>query len=145
MEQKVPAIENGIVIDHIPVQSTLKVVKLLELGSELVTFGNNLSSSKMGKKGLVKISDKYLTKAELGKISLVAPDAMISIIKDYKVIDKKKVDIPAMFDAILTCFNPKCITRHEPARTKFYVLSKNPLKIRCHHCESVFWGDQIKI
>ena len=145
MEQKVPAIENGIVIDHIPPQGALKVLKLLELNDEQVTFGNNLTSGKIGRKGLVKISDKYLTKAELGKISLVAPDATVSVINDYKVVDKKKIEIPAVFDGILTCFNPRCITRHEPVRTKFYVTSKEPLKIKCHHCESVFLRDQIKI
>ena len=93
----------------------------------------------------MKVSDKYLTQEELGKISLLATEATISVIKDYKVLEKRKIEMPDVFDGILQCFNPKCITRHEEVRTKFYVISKDPLNIKCHHCESVFLKDQIKI
>lgn len=145
MEKRIPAIKNGIVIDHIPVESTLKVLDLLDLGNELIALGNNLGSNKMGKKGVVKISDKYLTKQELDKISILGPEVTISIIKKYKVVEKRKADIPKIFEGVLTCFNPQCVTRHELVKTVFYVVSKDPLKVRCHYCENTFQGKQIKI
>ena len=62
-ELQVAAIENGTVIDHIPAEKTYEVAKLLNLQTltEPVTIGYNLPSSKLGKKGIIKIADKYFT------------------------------------------------------------------------------------
>ena len=59
----VAAIENGTVIDHIPAEKTYQVVALLELDKldSVVTIGQNYSSEKVGKKGLIKVSNKFFT------------------------------------------------------------------------------------
>ena len=59
-ERLVAAIKNGTVIDHIPAEKTYEVVNLLKL-QELpvpVTIGYNYPSSKIGKKGIIKVVDK---------------------------------------------------------------------------------------
>ena len=143
--KRVAAIKDGTVIDHISPEATFNVLRILDLGNESITVGNNLSSKKMGLKGLVKISDKILTKEELSKIAVIAPHATVCTIKSYKVKDKFPVELPELLVDILTCFNPQCITRNDDVPSKFYVIKKKPLKVRCHYCERTFEKDEILI
>jgi aspartate carbamoyltransferase regulatory subunit len=136
-EFKVSAIENGTVIDHIPAKSVFQVIKILNLDNfdNQILFGTNLESKKYGTKGIIKVSNKYFKKEEINKIALVAPRATLIVIKDYKVIEKKSVEIPDEVVKIVKCFNPNCITNHEKVPTKFTVISKDDLKLHCHYCE----------
>ena len=59
-----------------------------------MTFGANLKSSKLGKKAIIKIWDKFLEDDEVNKLALVAPSAKINIIRDYDVVEKKTVNVP---------------------------------------------------
>lgn len=63
-EMQVSAIENGTVIDHIPAEKTYEVVDLLGLKNSLdpVTIGYNLPSKKIGKKGIIKITNRFFLK-----------------------------------------------------------------------------------
>ena len=144
-ERKVSAIKDGTVIDHIPPAYTLKILRLLDIGDELVTVGNNLSSKSMIKKGVIKIAGKELSNDELNKIAIFAPDAKVSIIRNYKVAKKHGVDIPKVVEGIIQCFNTNCITRHQPVKTKFHLIEKKPLKLKCHHCEKAFDKKQITL
>ena len=85
-ELKVNAIKNGTVIDHIPSQNLFSVINILGLNhiQQQVTFGFNLESKKLGKKAIIKVADIYFKDADLNKISLVAPDAKLNIIRDYE-------------------------------------------------------------
>lgn len=138
-EFKVSAIENGTVIDHIPPKSVFQVVKILHLedSGDMVLFGTNLESKKYGKKGIVKVSNKFFKKNEINKIGLVAPKATLIVIKDYKVISKEQVKLPDTIEDIVKCFNPNCITNHEKVITKFYFIDKEDIKLRCHYCEKI--------
>lgn len=136
-ELVVSAIENGTVIDHIPVNTVLMVLNILGLSDyeDEVLIGINLHSKKYGKKGIIKVRNKYFEQNDLNKIALVAPNATLIVIKNYEVIEKKAVEIPNKIEKILKCINPNCITNKETIDTKFNVLEKNPLKIQCHYCE----------
>ena len=136
-ELSISAIKDGTVIDHIPSNATLKLVDILDLKGirGIISIATNLTSKTMGKKGLVKISGKDLTKEEVDKIALIAPNATVNIINNYDVKKKIKVTIPLVINKIIKCSNPNCITNVEKAETKFYVLTKDPLKVRCHYCE----------
>jgi len=137
-ELNVSAIKEGSVIDHIPSNATLKVVDILDLKGirGIISVATNLVSKSMGKKGIIKISGKDLTKEEVDKIALIAPNATVNIIKNYDVMQKLKVAIPTTINKIIKCSNPNCITNNEKnILTKFYVLNKDPLKVRCHYCE----------
>ena len=92
-ELKVGAIREGTVIDHIPTNSTFAVADILDLKNydNIVSIATNLPSKRTGKKGIVKVGGKFLTKDEVNKIALVAPKATVNIIKDYEVKQKIKV------------------------------------------------------
>ena len=138
-ELKVSAIENGTVIDHIAAEDLFKVIKILSLDqhNDLILFGSNLESRKMGKKAIVKIANKFFEKDDIDKISIIAPTATLTIIKDYKIAEKRDLDIPDTIHKFIKCLNPNCVTNKENVSTKFTVISKEPnnVKLRCHYCE----------
>ncbi len=139
-ELKVSAIKNGTVIDHIPATVLFKVLTVLELHKidTQITFGSNFDSKKLGKKGIIKISEKYPDTNDINKISIIAPEAHINIIKNYKVVEKAKVDTPQNIEKIIKCFNPKCITNNENVSTKFKVLKKDgEIALKCNYCEKI--------
>jgi aspartate carbamoyltransferase regulatory subunit len=146
-ELVVVALENGTVIDHIPSDKLFKVVSILNLDKvkNQLTFGNNLNSGKLGTKGIVKVSDLYLEQDVIDKIALLAPNAKINVIKNYDVIEKKSVHLSDEISDIVCCTNPKCITNNEPVPTKFKVVSKNPITLKCNYCERMFEENEIKI
>lgn len=138
-ELKVSAIENGTVIDHIPSLSVFQVIRILNLDNipNQIMIGTNLDSHKLGKKGIIKVSNKYFESEEINKIALVAPSATLIVIKDYTVVYKAKVEIPDHIKKIVKCINPNCITNHENIPTKFSVIDKTDLRLQCHYCEKV--------
>lgn len=138
-ELQVSAIENGTVIDHIPAKSVFQVVKLLGLENckEQILFGTNLESKKFGKKGIVKVANRFFESDEINKIALAAPSATLIVIRNYQVVEKKKVQIPDHIRKYVRCFNPNCITNHENIPTKFQVTDKEDIRLRCHYCEKV--------
>ena len=138
-ELQVSAIENGTVIDHIPADKLFDVINVLGITGmdNAMTFGANLKSSKLGKKAIIKIWDKFLEDDEVNKLALVAPSAKINIIRDYDVVEKKTVNVPEKVEGIVECMNPKCITNHEKVRTKFTVVKDSPIVLKCHYCEKL--------
>ena len=107
-ELVVSAIENGTVIDHIPTESVYRVIHILGL-------------------------EEY--KDEVSKVALVAPFVTIITIQDYKVIEKFATEIPDHVENFVKCANPKCITNCEAVPTKFDIVDKENLMLRCHYCE----------
>lgn len=146
-ELAVAALENGTVIDHIPNESLFKVVNLLGIQSldNSVTIGNNLDSKKYGKKGIIKIADVTFPESVLNRIAIIAPNAVINVIKDYEVVEKHKVSLPDDIYGIVKCSNPKCITNNEPMRTHFHVIDRENMVLKCHYCERTEDKDKITL
>lgn len=141
---KVYAIEHGTVIDHIPGGNALKIIDILGIKNEgILTIGMNFESKKIGKKDVIKIENKELTQDEIDKLALIAPNATINIIKNQQVAKKTKATIPEFIENIVKCSNPNCITNNEKIKTRFDVSKKEPLKLRCHHCERCMTADDI--
>ena len=136
-ERLVAAIENGTVIDHIPTAKTFQVVSLLGLDKEYkngtITIGLNFASNKVGHKGIIKVENRFFTDEEISRLSVVAPNVVLNIIKDYEVVEKKTVHIPEHLHGLVKCKNPKCITNNEPMQTVFHVIGEDTVK--CHYCE----------
>ena len=142
--RQVEAITNGTVIDHIPSEVALEVAQIISQKSDEVFIGINLRSSALGTKGVVKIANRELSKQTIGRIALIAPQATICIIKDYQVVSKYKVPIPDFFVDIAKCPNPNCICNHEDCLSRFELVRKDPLEVRCQYCERLFMGDELK-
>lgn len=134
---QVSALCNGTVIDHIPADKLFTVVSLLDLPSmsNNITIGYNLDSKKLGKKGLIKIADRFFTDDELSKISVVAPNVVLNTIRDYKVVEKREVKMPDELHNIIKCNNLNCITNNEPMSTHFYVSNRCTNTLKCRYCE----------
>jgi aspartate carbamoyltransferase regulatory subunit len=143
----VSAIKEGTVIDHIPATALFKVVSLLNLDKldTMITIGNSLGSNKLGKKGIIKLSKVFFKDDEINRIALVAPCAKLNIIKEYDVVEKRVVEIPDEIIGIVKCVNPKCITNNQEVTTRFEVVSKSEVKLKCHYCEKITDQDNIEI
>ncbi len=146
-ELNIPAIKEGTVIDHIPSRVTFKVIRILDLKEfkHTISVALNLKSKSMGKKGIIKVSSRFLTQEEVNKIAILAPQASVNIIKNYKVKEKIKVNVPDKINNIIKCSNPKCITNNETVKTSFSVINKAPLQVLCHHCERVMEAKDITL
>ena len=133
-EMLVAAIKDGTVIDHIPSDKTYQVAQLLGLQDlqTPVTIGYNFLSKKLGKKGIIKVEDKFFTDEEISRLSVVTPNIVLNIIRDFEVVEKKTVTTPSEIKGIVKCNNPKCITNNEPMQTHFHVAGGI---LTCHYCE----------
>lgn len=146
-ELQVAALENGTVIDHIPSEQLFKVVSLLGLDklNNSITIGNNLNSTLLHTKGIIKVADKFFEEEELNRIALIAPNVKLNVIRNYEVCEKKNVSLPNEITDIVKCANPKCITNNEPMTTSFRVIDKESVKIKCKYCERVISKEDIII
>ena len=89
-ELLVAALENGTVIDHIPSELVFTIASLLQLdklGSS-VTIGYNLHSNKLGKKGIIKVADKFFSDEEISRLSVVAPNVVLNIIRNFDGVEE---------------------------------------------------------
>ena len=136
-ELQVIALQNGTVIDHIPTDKLFTIVNLLELqnSDSNTIIGNNFESKKLGKKGIIKVANRFFSDEEISRLSIVAPNVQLNIIHDYEVVEKKQVIMPDVVKGIVKCGNPKCITNNEPMTTIFHVLCKESGVLKCHYCE----------
>lgn len=146
-ERLVAAIENGTVIDHIPSEKTYQVASLLNLAqlSTPVTIGCNYKSKKLGKKGIIKVADRYFTDEEISRLSVVSPNVVLNVINNFEVVEKKMVTTPDELKGIVKCNNPKCITNNEPMETLFHVVDKEKGILKCHYCEKEQSIDKVKL
>ncbi len=146
-ERLVAAIKNGTVIDHIPSDKTFQVVSLLGLQqvTSPVTIGYNYPSTKVGSKGIIKVSDKFFTDDEISRLSVVAPNVVLNVIHDYEVTEKKTVETPDELRGIVKCNNPKCITNNEPMHTIFHVVDKAHGVLKCHYCDKEQDIDKVEL
>lgn len=138
-EIKVAPIKNGTVIDHIACGMAFKVLKILGISDtnvdSTVSVLMHVPSKKAKWKDIVKVEDKELKPIEVDKISLVAPEATINIIRNYEVVEKKTVKLPDVAVGILECGNPNCVTNaREPIETEFILKSKSPVRLICKYC-----------
>ena len=136
----VSAIQNGTVLDHIPANKVFKVIDILGLqnSDKQMTVGMNLDSKLIGKKGIIKIADRYFEEDEINKIALIAPQAKINVIKDYKVVEKRPLSLPEEIRGIVRCANPVCVTNHQRIETRFSTIQQEDgVLLRCHYCEKI--------
>ena len=138
MPLMVEKIKGGTVIDHIAAGEGSRVLKMLSAhypigGAAALIL--NVHSKKLGRKDIVKLEGIFIDEKIANRISLIAPNATMNIIRGGKVVDKHKVKVPRVLSGLLACPNPKCITNSERAETSF---SAEGQRFRCHHCERAF-------
>ncbi len=141
-------IREGTVIDHIPAGRALQVLRILGVtGAEgyTVAIVMNVESRKLGRKDIVKIEGRFLDKREVNRVALAAPTATINIIRDYRVVEKRRVQPPEELEGILQCTNPTCITRkpREPVKPRFRRVPGKGMRYQCVYCGTIIEEDEI--
>ncbi len=138
----VEAIANGTVIDHIAPGQAMNILRLFNfLGKHNhITVGFNLRSGELGSKDIIKISDVSFSPAQTEQLAILAPNATINQISNYKVVDKYNLRLPPEIVGAFDCPNSNCITHQEKAATpRFRIFKRNDtVMLRCHYCERVF-------
>src|SRR5919197_6540776 len=140
-------IRDGTVIDHIEAGKALFVLRTLKItGKEgnVITVALNVPSSKHGKKDIIKVENRFLETYETNKLALIAPHATINIIKDYKLIEKRKIQLPDSIVGIFRCPNLKCITNSgEEIRSTIDVIDKIKVVLKCRYCARTLSIDEL--
>ena len=147
-ELKVTKIRNGTVIDHIRAGMAPMVLKILGIERgfpEVVVMAMNVRSQKIGFKDIVKLENQIIADELVKKIAIVAPQATVDTIKDFKVSGKQEVELPSELFGIIRCLNRNCITNSaERVLSHFTIESREPVRLRCHYCEGLVEGESIE-
>lgn len=135
---KVDIIEHGTVVDHIQAGMGKKVLDILgidEKSGNRVALVMNVTSSKMGKKDILKVEGVLISAEKTDAIALISPRATVNLVKDGKVVEKKQAELPEKLRGVGRCPNPNCISTQEKAPGKFHLEGQ---KYRCGYCERTF-------
>ena len=133
----IDAIQNGIVIDHIPAGAGMELYKLLRLDALdcSVAIIKNAHSNKDGKKDIIKIDE--LIPVDLDLIGYLAPHAKINFIRDGILVEKRDATLPKTLTNVIKCKNPRCITGTEQELDHVFRLTDPENRIyRCIYCEA---------
>ena len=133
----IDSIKNGIVIDHITAGRGMELYHLLGLDKLdcSIAIIKNVHSNKMGKKDIIKIdSDITLDTNVLGYVD---PGVTVDIIKEGRLVDKKRISLPSEIKNVIFCKNPRCITTTEQELPHVFRLTDKDNKVyRCIYCET---------
>ncbi len=147
-ELMVRRIKEGTVIDHIDEGKGLQVLAALRIDGgdgSLITIALNVPSGKFKKKDIIKVENKFLVDDDTNKLAVIAPKATINIIKNYKLVEKRRVSLPNEIDRIFRCSNPECITNsQEHIESIMDVMDKEGRVLKCRYCGRVLDVNQLK-
>jgi aspartate carbamoyltransferase regulatory subunit len=133
----IDTIKNGYVIDHIKAGNAIKIYNMLGLDKLdcQVALITNAKSNKTKTKDIIKIGS--LIDINLDKVAFINPDVTVNVVKNEKIIEKKKLDIPKRLVNVCKCNNPRCITSSERNLDQIFNLVDKENKVyRCYYCES---------
>ena len=144
MEQSdlmVRRIKEGTVIDHIDEGKGLQVLNALQIDGRdgvMITIALNVPSGKFKKKDIIKVENKFLKDDDTNKLAVIAPKATINMIKEYKLVEKRRVSLPNEIDRIFRCSNPDCITNStEHIESVMDVMKQEGMVLKCRYCARV--------
>ena len=147
-ELMVRRIKEGTVIDHIDEGKGLQVLDALRIDGHdgsLITIALNVPSGKSKKKDIIKVENKFLKDDDTNKIAVISPKATINIIKNYKLIEKRRVALPNEIDRIFRCSNPDCITNStEHIDSIMDLIDKEGMILKCRYCARILDVNEIK-
>jgi aspartate carbamoyltransferase regulatory subunit len=140
-------IKDGTVIDHIESAKALFVLRALNItGKEgnVITVALNVPSSKHRKKDIIKVENRFLETTETNKLALIAPHATINIIRDYRLVEKRKIQLPDSIIVLFRCPNLNCITNSgENISPVINILDKEKILLRCRYCSRTLTIEEI--
>ena len=132
---EVTSIQNGIIIDHVPAGTSLKVLEYLKIDPAKTRLAliMNADPKRYGSKDIIKIEDDK--DIDLDVLGLVARTATVGIVRGGKIVEKKKPTLPEHVVNIIKCVNPRCVTTTEPAVQMFHLVHSDRQEYRCDYCD----------
>ena len=135
---EVTSIQNGIIIDHVPAGTALKVLEYLKIDPAKTKLAliMNTDSHMFGTKDIIKIeSEEEAETIDLDVLGLVARTATVGIVRGGKIVEKKHPTLPEHVVNIIKCVNPRCVTTTEPAVQMFHLVHSDRQEYRCDYCD----------
>ena len=132
----IDSIKNGIVIDHITAGKAMQLYEMLGIDKLdcCVAIIQNVGSSKMGKKDIIKIGT--LMDLNLDVLGYIDPNITVNVIRDGKIDKRYHLWLPERIVGVIKCKNPRCITSVEVNAVHEFRLADKEKKIyRCIYCE----------
>lgn len=136
----VSSISEGFVLDHIKAGKCMEIYNYLNLDKLdcCIAIIKNADSNKMGKKDIMKI-ECPIDVIDLDILGYIDDKITINIIKDDKVVEKRRLKLPVQITNVLKCKNPRCITSIEQGLDHVFILTDEQKKTyRCKYCEQKF-------
>ena len=133
----VDGVKNGIVLDHIKAGKSMMAYQLLGLDKVVscVAIIQNASSSKYGKKDIIKIDE--LIDLDYDVLGYIDSNITVNIVKDGKMVEKKHMALPTELRNVVKCKNPRCITSVEQEIVQIFRLKNRENKVyRCAYCDA---------
>ena len=132
----IDSIKNGYVIDHIEAGKGMQIYEALGLNKLdcQVAIITNAKSKKTGRKDIIKI-DKEIA-IDLEVLGFIDHNITVNIVKDDKIIEKRKLSLPEKIVNLAKCNNPRCITSVEKDLDQIFILTDKDNEVyRCKYCE----------
>ena len=133
----ISGINEGFVLDHIKAGMSLQIYHDLKLDRLdcCVAIIKNAKSNKMGKKDMIKVECPIDT-LDLDILGFIDHNITVNIIKDDKIVEKKKLHLPNQVVNVIKCKNPRCITSIEQELDQIFILADKEKEIyRCRYCD----------
>jgi len=125
---EVTSIQNGIIIDHVPAGTSLKVLEYLKIDPAKTKLAliMNANSKRYGSKDIIKIEDD----------KDMARQATVDVVRGGKIVEKKQPNLPEHIVGVISCVNPRCVTTAEPGiKQMFHLVHSERLEYRCDYCD----------
>lgn len=136
----ISGLKEGIVLDHIQAGKSLDIYYHLGLDKLecQVAIIKNAKSNKMGRKDIIKI-EGALDNLDLKVLGYIDHNITVNIIKDDRIIEKKRLKLPKKITNVIHCKNPRCITSIEQELPHVFALSDEATETyRCIYCEEKY-------
>ena len=136
----ISGLQEGVVLDHIQAGKGLDIYYHLGLDKLdcQVAIIKNARSSKMGRKDIIKVEGP-VDNLDLKVIGYIDHNITVNIIRDDKIVEKKRLKLPAKITNIIKCKNPRCITSIEQELPHIFCLTDEKTETyRCLYCEEKY-------
>ncbi len=133
-------LHEGVVLDHIPAGKAMDIYKRLKLDKLdcQVAMIMHARSSKMGQKDIIKV-EAPLDLLNLDALGFIDHTITVNIIRDDKIAEKRKLNLPQKLINVIHCKNPRCITSVEQGLDHIFYLADEENEIyRCQYCEEKY-------
>lgn len=134
---EVTSISGGIIIDHVPSGTALKVLEYLHIDPSVTKIAviMNADSKRFGRKDIIKIEGDC--PIDLNVLGLVARQSTVDIVRDGIISEKLSPTLPENVTDVISCANPRCITTSERGIKQRFHLTRREDKAeyRCDYCD----------